>query len=256
MSYNFQPATASGLPPGAVLMPRPQPIPGVPPGLEYLTSIDQLLIHQQVELLEVFTGWEFCNKYQIKNTMGQQVFFAAEESDTCMRQCCGSARGFIVHITDNFGQEVIRVTREFKCCAGCCWCADSDICGYELRVEAPVGNVCGYVRQLQSGWSPRYALRDATGEDVLYVEGPCCVVNGICCTWDQEFKVLTRDRANQVGVVSKQWSGLVREYFTDATNFNASFPIDLDVRMKAVVLSAAFLIDFMFFEGQKNDRNR
>ena len=53
MSYNVQPtAAAAGLPPGAVLMPRPQPIPGVPPGLEYLTTIDQVLIQQQVELLE------------------------------------------------------------------------------------------------------------------------------------------------------------------------------------------------------------
>jgi len=27
-------------------------IPGCPPGLEYLTQIDQLLVHQQVEVLE------------------------------------------------------------------------------------------------------------------------------------------------------------------------------------------------------------
>ena len=34
-------------------MPAPgETIPGCPPGLEYLTKIDQLLIHQQVELFE------------------------------------------------------------------------------------------------------------------------------------------------------------------------------------------------------------
>ena len=37
---------------GAGWMQAPQPPPNCPPGLEYLTMVDQLLIHQQVELLE------------------------------------------------------------------------------------------------------------------------------------------------------------------------------------------------------------
>ena len=35
-----------------VFAPRPEAIQGIPPGLEYLTQIDQLLVHQQVELFE------------------------------------------------------------------------------------------------------------------------------------------------------------------------------------------------------------
>jgi hypothetical protein len=34
-------------------MSVPQGIPNCPPGLEYLTTIDQLLVKQKVELLEV-----------------------------------------------------------------------------------------------------------------------------------------------------------------------------------------------------------
>lgn len=42
----------------------------------------------------------------------------------------------------------MRVSREFKCCAGCCWCAGCCTgCSHELLVEAPVGNVIGYVKQ-------------------------------------------------------------------------------------------------------------
>lgn len=48
-------------------------IPNCPPGLEYLASIDQLLVHQTVELFEAFTGFETNNKYEIKNTLGQKV---------------------------------------------------------------------------------------------------------------------------------------------------------------------------------------
>lgn len=47
---------------------------------------------------------------------------------------------------------------------------------------------------------------------------------------------------DEVGKISKQWSGLMREMFTDADFFGINFPMDLDVRMKAVMLGACFLI--------------
>ena len=36
---------------GPQWMPKPE-VPGCPPGLEYLTQIDQLLVHQAVQLLD------------------------------------------------------------------------------------------------------------------------------------------------------------------------------------------------------------
>lgn len=45
-----------------------------------------------------------------------------------------------------------------------------------------------------------------------------------------------------MGKISKQWSGVVREMFTDADFFGITFPMDLDVRMKATMLGACFLI--------------
>jgi len=41
------------------------------------------------------------------------VFFEAE-SGCCMRQCCGPARGFVMHITDNYNQ-----VRIYQSCAVC-----------------------------------------------------------------------------------------------------------------------------------------
>ena len=81
-------------------MQRPAPIPGVPIGLEYLTQIDSLYVQQQVSMLEAFVGWETNNKYVVYNSAQQQVFFAVEDTDTCMRICCGSQRRFEIKILD------------------------------------------------------------------------------------------------------------------------------------------------------------
>lgn len=54
-------------------VPQAHMIPNCPAGLEYLTAIDQLLVHQKVELLEAFTGFETKNKFTVKNALGQKV---------------------------------------------------------------------------------------------------------------------------------------------------------------------------------------
>ncbi len=51
-----------------------------------------------------------------------------------------------------------------------------------------------------------------------------------------------KDGEQSVGQISKHWSGFLKEALTDTDNFNVQFPQDLDVKMKAVLLGAAFLI--------------
>ncbi|GAB1601499.1 phospholipid scramblase 1-like [Argonauta hians] len=229
-------------------MIRPAMINNCPPGLEYLTMIDQLLMKQKVELLEAVTSFECANKYALLNSVGQQIYFAGEESDVCARQCCAGARGFVMHITDNMGQEVIRVNREFKCWAGCCWCADSDSCAYDLTVEAPVGQAIGKVRQTSSYFRPKYSVTTMDDDVLFRIIGPTCVCDGPCFTNDQVFKIYDRDESQQMGTISKQYAGFVNELFTSADNFAVTFPMNLDVKKKATLIGALFLIDFMFFE--------
>lgn len=162
-------------------MTIPQGIPNCPPGLEYLTSIDQLLVHQKVELLEAFTGFETANKYTVKNTLGQKVYWAVEDTDCCTRNCCGPARPFDMKVLDFYQNEVLHFNRPLRCQSCCFPC-----CLQELEVSAPPGNVIGMVEQNWSIFTPQFSIKDTSGNTVLRIEGPFCTFS-IC--GDVEFKV-------------------------------------------------------------------
>ena len=56
------------------------------------------------------------------------------------------------------------------------------------------------------------------------------------------FQVYSKDGETPVGQIRKQWSGIIKEYFTDTDNFGITFPMDLDVNVKATLIGACFLI--------------
>jgi len=243
-------------PPGQAVqwMQRPQPIPGCPPGLEYMTQIDSFHVEQIKSMVEAFTGWDKNNKYAIKNAAGQQCYFAAEDTDPWMRVCCGNQRGFKINVLDNFNQVVMVISREFKCCSGCCWCAGCcDHCAFELTIEAPAGHVIGYVKQTGSFWKAHYDILNELHEPILKIIGPACICDGPCCPCDNKFKLLTLDETSEIGSVKKIYAGFATEMFTMADRFTIDFPKDLSVNAKATLLGALFLIDFMYFQRKNQD---
>lgn len=56
----------------------------------------------------------------------------------------------------------------------------------------------------------------------------------------------------QIGCIRKQWTGLAQEMFSDADNFGVTFPRDMEVKLKATLFAATFLIDFMFYEDNND----
>ncbi|XP_065306926.2 phospholipid scramblase 2-like [Dermacentor albipictus] len=227
--------------PGLEQQPAMQPIPGCPRGLEYLSAVDQLLVHQQLQLLEMLVPYEQQNKYVVKNSMGQFIFMAFEQSDLASRCCCSNCRPFEMPLFDYRSVEVMRLYRPLRCTSCLCFC-----CLQVMEVHAPPGTIIGSIRQDVS-LLPRFSVLDSAGNVVLRISGPFCT-SAICCE-DVVFDILTRDGRTKIGTMSKNWSGMIREAFTDIDNFTVTFPIDLDVKIKATLLAALFLIDFIFFEN-------
>lgn len=235
--------------------PMPMPVQNIaptaklncPPGLEYLAEVDQLLVQQKVELIEAITGFETNNKFNVKNSLGQKVYWAAETNDCCTRNCCGPLRRFKMKVFDAYQNEVIHLKRPAACDSCLFPC-----CLQSIKVSAPPGQYIGCVEQKWSMCYPHFVIKNEHNDTVLRIKGPFCTYS--ICGSDVEFKILTVD-GDEIGKISKQWSGLARELFTDADFFGISFPIDLDVHIKAIMLGACFLIDSMFFEKAGHNEN-
>ncbi|XP_077663136.1 phospholipid scramblase 3 [Eretmochelys imbricata] len=212
-------------------------------------QIDQVLIQQKVELVEAVVGFETANKYELRDGLGRRLFEAEEQSDCCTRNCCGSLRRLRLSLAEPGGRPALRLLRPLKCAS--CWCP---CCLQELEVQCPPGTTIGHVVQTWHPFTPKFSVQDAQKQTVLRVLGPCCVFR---CGGDVNFEVKTSDESRGVGRISKQWGGLLKEVFTDTDVFGIQFPLDLDVKMKAVLLGACFLIDYMFFEkvGQTSQRS-
>ena len=127
------------------------------------------------------------------------------------------------------------------------------------------GTVIGRVRQTGAccACNHSFDIFDEHDTKVLEIEGPCCCMLLKCCG-DVPFKVIHCSQSSnsfnssqvlssgrEIGTISKQWAGVAQECCTTATNFGIQFPIDLDVKLKATLMGAMFLIDFMVWERQQ-----
>lgn len=234
---------------------KPKPVPSksvsksnqqdskVPARLQQLSRMKKVLIKQNVDLLEsVCSCWETANSYEIQNDLGQKWYTAEESSWFCVRMCCSANRPFTMEIKDLHGEMVLKIQRYWRLQ---CYCAPC--CRQKIVVQLPDGEELGRVLQSCSCCRAWFRITAPGGEpDLHYIKGPC--VNCSCCCGDVNYKILDEDKNEEVGLIAKNYGGVIKEALTDADTFTVTFPADCNWKTKSVIMAAAFLIDFMFFE--------
>ena len=85
-----------------------------------------------------------------------------------------------------------------------------------------------------------------SSQEVIYTIRTPCVLTTYCCT-EVAFDILDKE-GNEVGKIVKQSENVAKEAFTDADRFMIIFPADCNAEMKAVLLGALFLFDYLFYE--------
>ena len=116
----------------------------------------------------------------------------------------------------------------------------------ELRICTASGETIGEVRQLDSWSKTLLIVTDAAGREMLQMFGPTRV-------WETKRKnLLTLEKdGSQIGAISKSLVEQEPEMPKQLDCLEVSFPADLDVRIKALVLGTAFLMQWIASRGTK-----
>uniref|UniRef100_A0A4X1T591 Phospholipid scramblase n=1 Tax=Sus scrofa TaxID=9823 RepID=A0A4X1T591_PIG len=176
----------------------------------------------------VNSGFETNKTYDVMNNQGQRIYFAEEKSNCC---------------------DVIAMCKALRW--NYCW---SNCCLQKLKVEAPPGEIIGYVYQYYHPYLPMFKIKNENKKDVMKFKGPCVVSS---CLRDLNFNLLSLDEELVIGKILNQWATFTRELFTNANKFEVQFPFDPDVKIKALLLRASFLIVSLFlFYFTKDHREK
>ncbi len=195
--------------------------------MEELMNVDGLMVRQKKEWGEILTGFETRNKYEISDPAGGTMYMAAEVGTSILsRMFLQALRPFEMHILAPDGTPVIVVRRPFKF-----YFHTIDVYDANDRLLGSLNRHFSMLRRL-------YTVSDSSGAPKAELFGP------ILHPWTFEIR---RDGTSH-GKITKKWSGLGKEAFTDADNFGIEFPPKAPAELRAVLLGAVFLIDFVHFE--------
>ncbi len=197
--------------------------------MERLLSISSLVVSQQKEWGEILTGFETKNRYTISDMSGRRLYLAAEKAGSMLlRWFLKALRPFTIAVLTEDGQVVLQVMRPFR------------FYFHRAEVVDSQGQSLGVIERRFSILRRIYSVFNSSGEEVYQLFGP------ILHPWT--FQI--RNDEGEYGKITKKWSGLLKEGFTDADNFGVMLPAAWDVKLKALFLGAVFLIDFVHFENK------
>jgi uncharacterized protein YxjI len=201
--------------------------------LEALKDQNQLIIRQRKELAELI-GFETRNKYEIRNQNGDVIGFCAEQHKgflgLVMRQFFGHWRSFELHFFNNERQQVFIVKHPFRF--------------FFQRLEVfGGGRFIGSVQQRFGIVKKKFDIENPQGRVILKMQ------SGFLQFWT--FPIFKGSM--EAAVIRKKWSGLLKEAFMDADNFQLEFGrVELDETEKSLILASAIFIDLQYFERKAN----
>ncbi|KAJ7582641.1 Scramblase-domain-containing protein [Mycena floridula] len=242
---------------------------------QLLLGNETLIVERQLEMLNIFIGFEQCNRYAINNTLGETVGYITEEPGSFLasfgRQLFGTHRPFRAMIMDVHGRPLLWLRRPFA------WINSRMY--VQRRLESgelgpdgePVLDTFAEVQQVWHLIRRRYDmfLRDSpnrilslasesqpTPEPSDSIFSQFAKVDSGFLAWT--FK-LRDGKGEDIALVTRSFRGFGREIFTDTGMYAIHFnpPLEEEVQKgwhrklsleeRALTLALAVNIDFDYF---------
>jgi len=229
------------------------------------------MINQHINWIQCLFGCEQRNVYDIFTVhQGKTIrlYRSAEESGFCTRCCCPThCRSYLLPIkyvggmageidddtTDAF--QVCHMNRPWVCT---CYCFNYP----EMSVSMSINNQTASIGQIQSKvchpctcCTVTFHVNNAAGQAIYTIEGACSQC-GICCEtfWGRCSETILNiyrgaETANQqpCGSFIKQ-SQCFTSFCTNADAFVLHFPQGCSVEEKFLLISAAMMVQYIYFE--------
>ncbi|XP_026674030.1 phospholipid scramblase 3-like isoform X2 [Ceratina calcarata] len=199
-----------------------------PPGLEFLIPLDQLRVRRKLGILD--PGYV----YKVMNNRNEKLLRVWEESKMFARSVYGNYRNcdiYAENVINGTRREVLRMVRDWRWKCNWCLCCSQDLDIYSGDT------LLGSVRQNAVYFRGSFSICDASGETVLLVELPYFECGRI--------KIKSADGVHTLGAIRHAWNGACSGL--SLNDYEITFPPDLDVKIKAVLLGACILIEIIYF---------
>lgn len=199
--------------------------------MDSMVGSQRVLVTQQTEMGEALLGFETRNRYRIHDGDGRDLGSAAEEAGgvgkALTRNLFGASRACRLHIYDAQGERVAEANKPFRFF-------------FQAMDLTEGGRLIGRAERKFRLLGRRFVVEDEAGREVFEILGPALRI------WT--FKVMRDGR--EVARISKKWSGILKESFSDADNFGVEFADEsLSADERKLLVMSTFLIDFACFEN-------
>lgn len=204
-----------------------------PVGLQGLLDVGQMVVHTGNFRHDIIFNARNKKRYEVIDEMRRVLFYVEQEDKSSTDK-----RSIFFKIYNSKKEEVAHILvppKRVCVCAGLSWHCWS-MCHLTAVVYSPLGVIVGFVRRKRTMLVQEFEILSPHEQLILRLRGAL-----------NDLQIHSGDMGVGVGRVSMRgWVGVMHEVRRTHLDQGITFPVDLDVRVKCLLLSAAIVIVHVF----------